>query len=495
MKPKWPSNGSFAANVSLVAVGGLLGAGAAWSLKPGGLFGEPFASASAVSEARPSASRNVLAAGAGGPRDRAESTTGRKSPAGDADAGSENFRDAGAAAAANDLAAALEAAGGIASAADQLDFLRGVYSVWSETDPEGALEHAKSAFHPGLIQSELVGLALNKWGHENPREAWLWAGANLDGPLKERGLNDMLVGWTRRYPEDAARWLTDSGLTTPSLFSTLARTWAEDNPGDALKFVNNLPPEAKEAALPAMIPALVSNDPEKALETLKDNFTEPDYVVVFTNSWASLDPVAASSWVDSLPDGMTRREASATLATVWASSDVNGAVAWSSTIGDASLRTRVNTYIGTTWAAIEPEEALTWLSKLPAAESAEGVRGAFHSWAATDPVGLEGYVGETANTAWGDQARRSLADVRSQNDPAGALDLALGLSDSGTRDDSMATYFKKWNQRDGASAGDWLDLNSKRLPDSTGVRLNRIRGKVAPAGVPQSPPAGIPAGI
>jgi hypothetical protein len=370
--------------------------------------------------------------------------------------------------------------------------------VWSETDPEGALEHAKAAFHPGMTQSELVGLALNKWGRENPREAWLWADANLEGPLKDRGMNDLLVGWARRSPEEAATWLVESELTSPSLFSALPRTWAESDPLAALEWVRKLPEgKAKNLAEIAVADAYASDDPKAAFAAFKDELDaqkDPDLVVVLTNRWASLDPVAASSWIDSLPEGMTRREASATLATVWASSDVNGAVSWSSSIGDPSLRAKVNTYIGTTWAAVEPEKAISWLSGLPHGEAAEGIRGAFHSWAATDPVGLEGYLAQPPAPGWGDQARQSLADVRSQNDPAGALDLALGLSDSATRDHSMANYFKKWKQRDQAGAGDWLDLNSGRLPESTRERLDRLRGKTPLAETPSSA-AGIPAGF
>ncbi len=486
MNPKWPSNGSFAANLSLLVGGCLLGAGVSWSFRPGGLFGEPFDAVGAVLEARPSASGNALARRTDDPRTLAK--TGYTPEAGNESvfALSGSFRDEGASAAKVNIAAALETGSGIASTADQLDYLRGVYSIWAETDPQAALDHAKANFPAGLIQSELIGLALSEWSQSNPREAWLWADANLEGSLRQRGLNDLLMGWTRRSPADAAAWLASTELASPSLFNVLSRTWAESDPLAALAWVSGLPEgKAKHQGLIAVADAYAADDPKAAVsefQSLLEKEDNPDLVVALTNRWAKLDPAAAAEWVKSLPDGVSRREASATLATVWAASDVRAALAWSATISDVSLRTRTNTYIATTWGAIEPEKALNWLANQPPAEAAEGINGAFHSWAATDPVGLEAYLPEAGNGEWGELARRSLADVRSQNDPAGALNLALGLTDVGTRDDSMAKYFRKWNQRESANAGDWLDMNYPQLPASTVERLNVIRnqGKAQP---------------
>ena len=493
---KWPSNGSFAANLSLLFAGCLLGAGVSWSFRPGGLFGEPFDAVGTVAEALPSASRNTLAPKTDGPRTLAQARSTSDSGNVSAYALSGRSRDAGVSAAMENLASALEAAGEIASAADQLDYLRGVYSVWTKTDPQGALDHAKANFPAGLIQSELIGLALSEWSQSNPREAWLWADANLDGSLKQRGLNDLLMGWTRRSPSDAAAWLSSSELAAPSLFNVLSRTWAESDPIAALNWVSGLPEgKVKQQSLIAVADAYAADDPEAAVnkfQRLLQKEGNPDLVVALTNRWAKLDPAAAAAWVTSLPDGVSRREASATLATVWAASDVNAALAWSATISDVSLRTRTNTYIATTWGAIEPEKALNWLANQPPAETAEGIKGAFHSWAATDPVGLESYLPEARNSEWGELARHSLADVRCQNDPAGALNLALGLSNAETRDGSMAKYFRKWNQRESANAGDWLDMNYSRLPAGTAERLNGIRNP----GNPQPTPSdGGPAGF
>lgn len=376
MKLKLPPNGSFSGNLSLLVAGGLLGAGATWSFRPGGLLGQPFVTASAVPEARPSASRNVLARNAGGPRDSAGAKQASDDSSASAFAISQDFRDAGAEAAANDLAAALEASGGIASAADQLDYLRGVYSVWAQTDPQGALEHAKANFQPGLLQSELMGLALNKWGEDHPREAWLWADANLEGPLKERGLNDLLIGWTRRSPVDAANWLTNSELTSSSLFTALSRTWAESDPVAALDWARKLPTgKTKDKTIITIADTIAADDPSTVVSTFQKELEEaqnPDLIVTITNRWASLDPAAAAAWVGGLPDGATRREAA-------------------------------------------------------------------------------------------------------------------------VRDDSMASYFRKWSRSDSASAGDWLDMNSGRLPESTLTRLNRHRNKGGQGG--QTPPTGLPGGF
>ncbi len=66
----------------------------------------------------------------------------------DALARGEHFRKAGADAARRDVAAALQQAYSIPNRQDQLDFYRGLYSVWSEEDPVAALDNAQATSPP-----------------------------------------------------------------------------------------------------------------------------------------------------------------------------------------------------------------------------------------------------------------------------------------------------------------------------------------------------------
>jgi hypothetical protein len=476
---KPPPNGSLAANLSLLATGALAGVVVTWWLVPGRGLDPAFSPPrEGSSEPRPSAPRFALITrGVDGPR----SSGLKPPPAMTALERGGHYRKQGAEAAGRDLAGALAAADRIESAQDRLDYVRGVYGVWSDQDPAGALEHARTGMPAGRLRSEAIGIAMSKWGQDHPREAWMWAEQNLSGPLKERALTDLMMGWTRRNPQEAADWLASTGLTSQPFFNALPGTWAERDPAAALAWTERLPDgKAKATAEVAVASTVAADDPAKAAAMFAERIESGDNAAVtisIADIWATTDPAATASWIDGMAEGPGKSEAAATLATVWAASDIRAAVGWSGNIGDPSMRGQVIANIGTTWGAIEPLEALQWLGNLPPAEAAAGITGAMYSWAGTDPVGLREWVDQASGNPLADQARRSLGDVLSQQAIPDALDVAMGIDSPEARDAAMARYFREWRKRDDASAQDWLDARWAGLPAGTQDALAGVQGQ------------------
>jgi hypothetical protein len=385
------------------------------------------------------------------------------------------FRDAGAAAARDNVATALDEAYAIENRQDQLDFYRGLYGVWSEDDPAAAAGHAQASLPAGQLQSDAVGIAVNKWGEKNPREAWLWAEQNLAGPLKERALADLMIGWSRRAPEQAAEWLQSTGMTSQPLFNAVAGTWAEDQPAAAAEWAKSLPDgSAKETAVVAVAGTVAGQNPEQAVELFEEEIASGEsmnLVISIADVWASTDPAETASWISRMADGAAKNEAAATLATVWAASDIQAAVAWSGTLSPGHLQREVIAHLGTTWGAIEPQAALEWLGTLPAADAEEGVTGALYSWAGTDPVSMREWLDAGADAAIADRARRSLADVLSETNLTDSMDLALGMSSERARNEALGRYFREWRKRDEEGAQDWLQTNWTSLPESSRTQL------------------------
>lgn len=477
---KLPRNGSLAANFSLLAAGAVVGAGLTWwTVRERGPEQAFESVREGRPEPRPSAPRTALnPRGADGPR----ALAAKPASAMTALERGEHYRNRGAAAAANDLHGALADAERLDSAQDRLDYYRGVYGVWSGEDPVGALEHARSGLPAGQLRSEAIGIAMSKWGQDHPREAWLWAEKNLSGPLKERALTDLMMGWTRRNPQEAADWLASTGLTSQPFFNALPGTWAESDPAAALAWVDGLPEgRARATAEVAVASTVAANDPAKAAAMFASRIEAGDNAAVtisIADVWATTDPASTAAWIEGMAEGPGKTEAAATLATVWAASDIQAAVEWSGKVGDASMREQVITNIGTTWGAIEPYDALEWLDTLPADQAAAGITGAMYSWAGTDPVGLREWVDQAPDDPWADQARMSLGDVLSQQTIPDALDVALGMNSAESRDAAMARYFREWRKRDDASAQDWLDANWGGLPAGTQDALGRVQGQV-----------------
>ena len=148
------------------------------------------------------------------------------------------------------------------------------------------------------------------------------------------------------------------------------------------------------------------------------------------------------------------------------------AVQWSASLTDPVIRAAAVDHIATTWGAIEPDKAIAWLDTQPPELAASGYQGAWNSWAATDPAGLQEWIAQMPPGAQSDLARRSLADVTSAADPAAALELALGITDPAQRSDAVFRYYRQFRRADPASAGEWLQNEWNRIPATAQTRIN-----------------------
>ena len=469
-----PRNGSPVANALWVVCGVVMGTAFTGWIAPGdnARISGSYAPASGL-DSKPSVRNPALQSRTGG-RAMTEADV-PASKLSDALARGEHFRKAGADAARRDVAAALQQAYSISNRQDQLDFYRGLYSVWSEEDPVAALDNAQASFPAGQLQSDTIGIAMNRWAEENPREAWLWAEQNLTGPLKDRALTDLMIGWSRRSPEQAAEWLQSTGLTSQPLFNAIGGTWAENDPVAAADWAKSLPAgQGKETATVAVAGSIASQDPQQAAEIFKEEIASGEQlnlVIAIADVWATTNPAETAGWISKMAEGPAKDEAAATLATVWAASDINAAVQWSKSISSSETRREVVAHIGTTWGAIEPQAALDWLGTLPAAEASVGISGALYSWAGTDPVGMRDWLVETPASPFGDQARRSLGDVLSETNLPDTMDIALGMTSEKARNEALSRYFREWRKQDDEGAQDWLQTNWDTLPESSRTQL------------------------
>lgn len=469
-------NGSLFANALLVAIGAAAGAGMTYLLIPHGVGSDTLSGPRGLEKDESSVripALGELAGGSSRPFNALTEFMEFKDP----EERSRALREAGAEAARRDPANALAMAEQFRSDQDKLDFMRGIYGVWGGSDPRAALDHANSNFTAGLLRSETIGIAMNKWGSRDPRGAWLWAEQHLSGPLKDQALTDLLIGWTRQSPTVAAKWLEGTGYYSQPLFAAVGGTWAEQDPLGADAWASHIVnADARRIARSGIAKNWAENNPLEAANHFKSALSGEDGVTiatVLTDVWATTDPAATAAWINGLPNSAAKREAAAVLAIVWAASDINAAVAWSRGLDDAQSRRQVIAQIGTTWGAIEPDSALNWLNSLPAADASGGVVGAYNSWAATDAVGLGEWIAANPPSAAMDTARLSLADVISDHDMAGAMDLAFGISTLAGRDDAISRYYHHWRKVDEASAQDWLAQTLPSLPVSTQTRLRQ----------------------
>lgn len=470
-------NGSLLANALLVLIGAAAGAGMTVLMLPMARHGGMMASthgtaghgpAEKAPDARPAAT-------ASDDREKAAPSIAEAMQILDTTERATALRAAGAEAARKDPAEAISLTASFTSEQDKLEFLRGIYSVWGDTDPVAALSHANANFPAGIARSETIGIAINKWGSRDPRAAWLWSEENLSGPLKDQALTDVIIGWTRRSPGVAANWLASTGNSSQPLFYAAASTWAEQNALAAATWAGTLTnSDTRRTAEIAVASEWAAQRPAEAAEYYAAKVAAPDGAALATaiaDIWGTTQPAAAAEWIAALPSGPGRDEAAATLATVWAASDIHAAIDWSTSLADSDVRRQVITHIGTTWGAMEPDKALAWLDTLPAALATDGTIGAFNSWAATDTAGLQQWVESNPPAPGMDQARLSLADVMAAKDITYSMNLAFQMSSQLGRDDAVARYYREWRKIDNDSAQEWLAQTWAQLAPTTQQRL------------------------
>lgn len=381
----------------------------------------------------------------------------------------------------------------------RLDTLRNFYGNWAQSDPAAAAAHALQHLQPGMALSESLTTVAREWGSADAHTAWQWAEEGVSGPLKLQLQTAILQGWSQHDPAAAAHWLSDSGLTTQPFYDAVATAWAAKDYHAAFEWARGLGdpktrtiaeiPIAREIVLndPGNVPILndiispptrsVASGPTKSQPPAADPPTSPappeptaesiNMATAIADLWATKDPAAAAKWVDTLSPGPGRDEAAATLATVWAASDINAAVHWSSNISDPQMRRNVITHLGTTWGAIEPDKALAWLNTLPPEDAANGMEGALHSWAATDPPGLQNFVDTGGSSPLTDTARLALGDVLTDTDIPHSMDLALGISNEFQRNNALIRFYHQWRKTDPDSASEWRNSQWPTLPEST----------------------------
>lgn len=381
---------------------------------------------------------------------------------------------------------ALEVGNRIPDANDKLEFMRALFAAWAGKDPKTALDYLTAHFKPGLLQSESLDAAMEKWAGAHPADAWKWLDENISGPLKEQGMAALVTGWTRLDPQGASAWFVSTGSTSQTVLDSLVTTWADLDPRAAAAWVETLTnPENKIIGRVSLASEWVAQDPAAAaayFTPLIDSGRQGlDLASALANAWGAADPAAAAKWIDQLPPGSARREAAGVLATIWTAHDIHAAIEWTQKLDVPEMKTAAIDHIGTTWGAIEPKKALAWLDTLPLDSTrTEATRGALNSWAGTDPEAMKSWIATQPSGSTTDLARVSLGEVYADSDPSAALQIALGIAEPAQRSDSVAKFFHHWRKADDAAAQQWLQLNWGSLAPNLQARIAKEQARRLP---------------
>lgn len=188
----------------------------------------------------------------------------------------------------------------------------------------------------------------------------------------------------------------------------------------ATTVVNSVSP----SAAPALITQLIEHPDKDLLSECKNEFIEP-----LINSWSSLDPEAASKFVDDLGGTKT------------------------------SLNYKVTNNIAYNWGTLDPNAALEWITKrkdnvgyLSSYTYDQVIKG----WCFKDLAAASAYVAQHLDDPAADRAASSVAEAMFARDPDKATAWITQMPQGRPRSEAESTIAGVWSQKDPASASQWM---------------------------------------
>ena len=249
---------------------------------------------------------------------------------------------------------------------DRAAALGAIASSWAAIDTEQA---AKWFFElsPGMVSETGIRSICIALAEANPDSAVELLSGIPPGPARNSAVVDVARTWAHEDIGGALAWVEElSGVERSSALGQLIAVWAESDAQAVVAYARGLPPgETRAAVLGTLVPALAAEDPEAAA-ALIDGFPEDRDMSALSllNEWVDVDPARAGAWATNLPEGSIRQEALSRIASSWSALDQRGAEGWLSNLPPGPSRdSAIHALVGST-AHQDPGLASTWAARI-----------------------------------------------------------------------------------------------------------------------------------
>ncbi len=186
--------------------------------------------------------------------------------------------------------------------------------VWAENDFEAATGYALT-ITDNQLRNHAVGIFIQRQSYANPAKTANWLSSLGDEDLIIQNSGNIVSGWARNSPGDAARWLSAQNETAQErAVGSLIGNWANRDPNAAGTYVNSLPAgPVRDRAAQTFAQSISRYDPLTALDwastlpdekKLREKTTEN-----VVRQWQRTEKRAADAWIESsdLPDEVKDR--------------------------------------------------------------------------------------------------------------------------------------------------------------------------------------------
>jgi len=322
-----------------------------------------------------------------------------------------------------DAAAALEWA---RSMGGQQGLVAAVIGGVAEQDPQRALDLALELTSPiERMQAMQFAVGFARTDAEAEAIANRLLAAD-DAALRDSLAYGVVTTWASRSPDSAMRWLLGSGQNaSPNVYQQTGQVLAMRDPRTAIGYSAQIPPAALEQWINGVAQGYAQNDPQGAIDWLRQYAGEPWYdrtAGMVAMSLAQRDGAAAARLVDELDAerlGMQGQQLASMIATNWANGDPAAAAAWAADRRtDAERDMAVRGVVGV-WSSQDFAGARQWALRLPqggtrdAALSMLLTTSAYNSTSELDAAILNGFASDAAR----DSAVMQVVQGMAYNDP------------------------------------------------------------------------------
>jgi hypothetical protein len=360
--------------------------------------------------------------------------------------------------------------------------------------------------------------------------------ASLDDFMKMKGRPDAtdLAIWARGLsPEECAAALASlqtlpAGNPRDLVLDAVMKSWAARDPKGFLSVSDNLTsPRLREAGVDAALKALAAQNPQDALQWLKDNpgggstANQQARVNAALAGYAASDPAGAFSYVASLadgtpatdriknqalqalvsgvadagnysgalalfgqmPDGPQKNQALQALGQSWVQSNPADAANWITSLTDPGMKNQLGNQLLATWSGTDPAAAAAWASTMDAAALAGGAQNGpgnnpsnlasvLNSWAGYDLTAAGQYLNTLGASAERDDAVAGFTIQAAQQDPQSAMNWVNTVSDPGVKERLALVTALQWEQVDATGANQFLSTTDMLTDEDKSLIAN-----------------------
>ena len=226
----------------------------------------------------------------------------------------------------------------------------------------------------------------------------------IDNPRTSAVMASVISLWAQQDTDAAMNWaLANADELEPQSMQQLSRQVARQDIELAMRTLEQLRPERREAWVDGIANELAQSDIARAISFLDSQRGQPGYDSALSGvirQLARSDPAAAAKMLASGPATSTVLSASMTVARQWAQRDPAAAADWAIGLSDSRARTSSLSVIASSWAQGDAVAARQWLYRLNVGPDRDMALNSFISATAQagefDPQLLDAYSSDAA---------------------------------------------------------------------------------------------------